>query len=36
MKYSLQNKCISRSLIKKYRHCIEHGLPDYNIREAKI
>ncbi|WP_375472354.1 restriction endonuclease [uncultured Nostoc sp.] len=37
IKYSLQNKCIIRSLIKKYRHCIEHGLPDYNITiEVKI
>ncbi|MEH2360819.1 restriction endonuclease [Nostoc sp.] len=35
--YSLQNKSTSRSLIKKYRDCIEYGLPDYNITiEAKI
>lgn len=34
--YSLQNKSTSRSLIKKYRYCIEYGLPDYNITiEAK-
>ncbi|MBG1265112.1 hypothetical protein [Nostoc sp. WHI] len=35
--YSLRNKSTSRSLIKKYRYCIEYGLPDYNITvEAKI
>ena len=34
--YSLQNKNKSRFLIKKYRYCIEYGLPDYNITiEAK-
>lgn len=29
--YSLQNKCIRKSLIKKYRFCVEQGLPNYNI-----
>jgi hypothetical protein len=29
--YSLQNKCIRKSLIKKYRFCVEKGLPNYNI-----
>ncbi|MEI6444451.1 MAG: restriction endonuclease [Nostocales cyanobacterium ELA583] len=29
--YCLQNKCICRGLIKKYRFCVEQGLPNYNI-----
>ncbi|MEH2040366.1 restriction endonuclease [Nostoc sp.] len=31
IKYSLYNKYIRRSLIKKYRYCVEYGLPDYDI-----
>lgn len=29
--YTIQNKCMRRALIKKYRFCVERGLPDYNI-----
>lgn len=29
--YVIQNQCVSRALVKKYRFCVERGLPDYNI-----
>ncbi len=29
--YALQNRHMREGLIEKYRHCIENGLPDYNI-----
>ena len=32
LEYALQNKYIIDGLIAKYRHCVEHGLPNYNIR----
>ncbi|MCF2148418.1 restriction endonuclease [Desmonostoc muscorum LEGE 12446] len=31
IRYSLYNKFIRRSLIKKYRYCVEYALPDYDI-----
>jgi hypothetical protein len=30
--YALDKKCMRRTLVKKYRFCIERGLPDYDIR----
>ena len=32
IKYSLENECIRRALIKKYRICVEQGLANYNIK----
>lgn len=29
--YAIQNQCIRMALVKKYRFCVERGLPDYNI-----
>jgi len=34
--YALQKKCMRRALVAKYRYCIEHGLPDYNIIISKL
>ncbi len=34
--YSLQHKCISRAILKKYRHCIENAIPDYDITSERI
>lgn len=31
IQYSLQNRCIRRALIKKYRVCVEKGIPNYDI-----
>ncbi|MFM2063923.1 MAG: hypothetical protein RLZZ507_3594 [Cyanobacteriota bacterium] len=36
IKYSLENKCISKALLKKYWFCIEQGLPNYNITMEAI
>ncbi len=36
IKYALENEIISELLTLKYRVCVEHGLPDYNIRERDI
>ncbi len=32
IKYSLENECIRRALIKKYRICVEQGLANYSIK----
>lgn len=36
IEYSLQNKCICRLLVKKYRYCIERGIPYYDISTEGI
>jgi len=32
LEYALQKQHIIEGLIAKYRYCVEHGLPNYNIR----
>lgn len=36
IKYALDNEKICELLVLKYRMCIEHGLPDYNIIDTKL
>jgi len=31
IKYALQDRCVRKGLVAKYRYCIEHGLSYYNI-----
>jgi hypothetical protein len=31
IEYCLENRCLGRALIKKYRFCVEQGLANYNI-----
>ena len=32
VKLALENSYMRRGLLAKYRHCIEYGLPDYNLK----
>jgi len=32
IEYALQKRYMRKGLVAKYRYCIEHGLPNYNIR----
>lgn len=34
--YCLQNKLMRQALLKKYRFCVERGLPDYNITNEAL
>jgi hypothetical protein len=36
IKYALDNETICELLTLKYRVCVEHGLPDYDVRERDI
>ena len=36
IKYALDREIICELLTLKYRVCVEHGLPDYNVRELDI
>lgn len=33
--FALKKKQLITGLMEKYRHCVEHGLPDYDIRDIK-
>jgi hypothetical protein len=32
--YALRNRCMRSGLVRKYRHCVEHGNPSYDISEG--
>jgi hypothetical protein len=36
VRYALNNGTICELLLLKYRVCVEHGLPDYDVRERDI
>ena len=34
--YVLSQRRMRRALIEKYRHCVENGVPDYNVRSEEV
>lgn len=34
--YALRRRCMREGLVAKYRYCIEHGFPDYDIKMEDV